>query len=56
MSKSPKMPQSSQAIPAAIATQIDENLRRIYAAKLSEEIPERLQDLLRQLREKDVSP
>ena len=56
MPKSPKKPQNGQTIPAAVATQIDENLRRIYAARLTEEIPARLQDLLRQLREKDASP
>lgn len=48
-----KMPQKDTAMNAAVAQQIDENLRRIYAQKVAEDIPQRLQDLLRQLREKD---
>jgi hypothetical protein len=40
-------------IPPGVVRQIDENLKRIYAPKLTEELPERLQDLLRQLRERD---
>ena len=33
--------------------QIDENLRRVYQNTLEESIPERFQDLLRQLKERD---
>jgi O-acetylhomoserine/O-acetylserine sulfhydrylase-like pyridoxal-dependent enzyme len=51
--QSRKMPKKDKAMNEAVAKQIDENLRRIYAQKVAEEIPERLQDLLRQLREKD---
>lgn len=42
-------------IPPGVARQIDENLRRIYAPKLTEDLPEQMQDLLRQLRERDQS-
>lgn len=35
--------------------QIDENLRRVYREQLEEGIPERFQDLLRQLKEQDRS-
>jgi len=42
-----------QTISSNVAKQIDENLRRIYAAKLTEEIPDHLQELLKRLREKD---
>ena len=45
----------SSKIPPGVARQIDENLRRIYAPKLSEDLPDRLQDLLKQLRERDQS-
>jgi hypothetical protein len=51
----PSKPKIQPTVPASVARQIDENLRRIYAAKLEEEIPDRLQDLLKQLREKDAS-
>ena len=51
-SKSKNLP----AVPPGVQRQIDENLRRIYAATLTEEIPDRLQELLKQLREKDASP
>ena len=51
--QSRKMPKKDKAMNEAVAKQIDENLRRIYAQKVAEEIPERLQDLLKQLREKD---
>ena len=47
------MPKKDKAMTEAVAQQIDENLRRIYAQKVDEEIPERLQELLKQLREKD---
>lgn len=43
------------AISFSVAKQIDENLRRIYTATLNEEIPDRLQALLKQLRDKDTS-
>jgi hypothetical protein len=33
--------------------QIDENLRKVFRQALEEEVPERFQDLLRQLREQD---
>jgi len=33
--------------------QIDENLRRVYREQLEEEIPERFQALLRELKERD---
>jgi hypothetical protein len=38
---------------SAIELQIVENLRRVYNQKLEEDVPDRLLDLLRQLREKD---
>ena len=47
------MPKKDKAMDEAVAKQIDENLRRIYAHQVTEEIPERFQDLLKQLREKD---
>lgn len=50
----PSKAKSPSEIPSSVARQIDENLRRIYADKLTEEIPDRLQDLLRELREKDA--
>lgn len=50
-----RKPSSSQTIPSSVAKQIDENLRRIYAPALKEEIPDHLQELLKQLREKDKS-
>lgn len=34
----------------AIRTQIDENLKRVYNAALSEELPDRFKDLLAQLK------
>lgn len=37
----------------AIEMQIVENLRRVYNRKLEEEVPDRLLDLLRQLKESD---
>ncbi len=52
----PSKPKVPPIVPASVARQIDENLRRIYAAKLEEEIPDRLQELLKQLREKDAAP
>jgi len=52
----PSKSKTSPAVPPGVQRQIDENLRRIYAATLTEEIPDRLQELLKQLREKDASP
>ncbi|WP_374397856.1 NepR family anti-sigma factor [Tabrizicola sp.] len=37
----------------AIREQIDENLKRVYAAALNEELPDRFRDLLAQLKGKD---
>jgi len=34
----------------AIRDQIDENLKRVYAAALNEELPDRFRDLLAQLK------
>ena len=53
MTRKPGVPQT---ISSNVAKQIDENLRRIYAATLKEEIPDHLQALLRRLRDKDASP
>jgi hemerythrin-like domain-containing protein len=39
-----------------IRDQIDENLKRIYDETLKEEIPDKLTQLLEQLRQKSVSP
>ncbi|WP_374429421.1 NepR family anti-sigma factor [Tabrizicola sp.] len=36
----------------AIRAQIDENLKRVYAATLNEELPDRFRDLLAQLQNK----
>lgn len=36
----------------AIRAQIDENLKRVYAATLNEELPDRFRDLLEQLKGK----
>lgn len=36
----------------AIRAQIDENLKRVYAATLNEELPDRFRDLLEQLKNK----
>lgn len=52
----PTKPKIPPTIPSGVVKQIDENLRRIYATKLTEDIPDRFQELLRQLREKDASP
>jgi hypothetical protein len=52
----PPKPKFPPTVPANVARQIDENLRRIYAVPLTEEIPDRFQELLKQLREKDASP
>lgn len=37
----------------AIREQIDENLKRVYAATLNEELPDRFRDLLAQLKGKE---
>lgn len=52
----PKKPKIENEFRSGISQQIDENLRRIYASKLAEDIPDHLQDLLRQLRDKDAAP
>lgn len=52
----PRKPDVPQTISSSVAKQIDENLRRIYAATLSEDIPDHLQALLQRLRDKDASP
>ncbi|RYE51302.1 MAG: transcriptional regulator [Hyphomicrobiales bacterium] len=39
----------------AIREQIDENLKRVYAAALNEELPDRFRDLLAQLKSKEGS-
>ncbi len=49
-------PKITSPVPESVARQIDENLRRIYAAKLSEDIPDQLQELLKQLRDTDATP
>lgn len=36
------------------AREIDENLRRVYAEQLKEQVPDRFAELLRQLREKEA--
>lgn len=38
----------------AIRAQIDENLKRVYAAALNEELPDRFRDLLAQLKDRDI--
>jgi len=38
----------------ALAREIDENLRKVYAEKLKEEVPDRFAQLLLQLREKEA--
>lgn len=37
----------------AVEKQIDENLRRVYEQDVTEQIPDRFLDLLKQLREKE---
>lgn len=39
----------------AIRAQINENLKRVYAATLNEDLPDRFRDLLAQLKAKDGS-
>jgi hypothetical protein len=39
----------------AIRDQIDENLKRVYAANLSEELPDRFRDLIEQLKARGKS-
>jgi uncharacterized phage-associated protein len=41
---------------AKVRDQIDENLRRIYAETLNEQIPDKLTQLLDQLRQKSANP
>ncbi len=52
----PNKPKIDNPVAPGVAKQIDENLRRIYAEKLAEEIPTLFQELLRRLRERDVLP
>lgn len=52
----PTKPKTPTVVPPGVQRQIDENLRLIYGAKLTEDIPDRLQELLKQLREKDAAP
>lgn len=40
-------------ISAEMKAQIDENLKRVYQAALSEEVPDRFKELLAQLRAKE---
>lgn len=47
------MPKKVIMMNAAQAEEIDANLRRIYAHRIADAIPERLQLLLLRLREKD---
>ncbi len=51
----PRKPSIPETISSNVAKQIDENLRRIYASALKEEIPDHLQALLKQLRDKDAA-
>lgn len=54
-----QMPPKSKpptVVPSSIQRQIDENLRRIYAANPQEGIPTSLQELLNKLRERDEAP
>lgn len=38
---------------AAVEKQIDENLRRVYEQDVTEQVPDRFLDLLKQLREQE---
>ncbi len=51
----PSKSKTPTTVPPSVQQQIDENLRRIYAEKVKEDIPDRFQELLKQLREKDAS-
>lgn len=51
----PSKSKTPTTVPPSVQRQIDENLRRIYAEKVKEDIPDRFQELLKQLREKDAS-
>ena len=46
-------PDRSQTISLDVTREIDENLKRVYQAALSEEVPDRFTQLLAQLREKE---
>lgn len=51
-----KMQESTKgkgAVSADMKAQIDENLKRVYQTALDEQVPDRLKDLLAQLRAKD---
>jgi hypothetical protein len=52
----PRKPSIPQTISSSVVKQIDENLRYIYAPTLKEEIPDHLQALLKQLRDKHTAP
>ena len=39
---------------AKLKAQIDENLKRVYQEALDERVPDRFQDLLKQLRDKET--
>jgi hypothetical protein len=47
------MPKSDKLMAEAVARQIDDNLQRIYAVQLEDQIPDRFQQLLQQLRDKE---
>jgi hypothetical protein len=51
----PRKPSIPQTISSSVVKQIDENLRYIYAPTLKEEIPDHLQALLKQLRDKHTA-
>ncbi len=52
----PRRPNMPQTLSSLVDKQFDEHLRRIYAPTLKEEIPDHLQALLKQLRDKDAAP
>lgn len=47
------MPQKTRQ--NALKQQIDENLRRVYQEKVEEAVPDRFQNLLKQLREQEYN-
>lgn len=46
-------PQRDDSRREAVEKQIDENLRRVYEQDVTEQVPERFLELLKQLREQD---
>ncbi len=46
-------PSRSRTASAAVAREIDENLKRVYQEALTQEVPDRFAQLLAQLREKE---